>query len=131
MVYRAEPWIRAATGKAQTMSEREPSATIDEAWDRFRANVQAELLRLAPPAEPMPVFCSHDAYVITSVRDLYTVKYRRCHNCPAMTAVRIPHADPYGTAPTELPPLSPWVLRWTMPAAPNGTTMDVTNGGTQ
>jgi hypothetical protein len=101
------------------------------AWDRFRASVQDELRRSAPPAKPMPIFCNHEPYVITSVRDLYTVKYRRCHHCPAMIGVRIPHRDPYGVGVPELPQLSPWVTGWTMPAAPHGTTMDVITGGTQ
>lgn len=105
-----------------------------EAWERFSASVHAALRYAAPAAAPRPIYCSHDEYTITTGRDLYVVKYRRCHKCQAMTGIRIPISgpdDPPAPVPYELPPLPLWVTGWTMPAAPNGTTMDVTDGGTQ
>lgn len=111
-----------------------PDGVTAEAWERFRDGVHAALRFAAPPAAPRPIYCSHDEYTVTSDRTTYVVKYRRCHKCVAMTSIRIPVPDPDDPpAPVnyELPPLPLWIVRWTMPAAPNGTTMDVTDGGTQ
>jgi len=90
----------------------------DEAWDRFRANVQAQLRRLAPPTEPMPVFCDHDTQCWQSSDGTAWIMCRKC----ASSARNHPGS-------LGCPVLPPVVISYTMPAAPNGTTMDVSNGG--
>lgn len=104
----------------------------DEAWDKFRRSVRAVLAAEAPG--PMPLFCEHDEYEgrDTNPERSYDLLWRRCRKCPASTVAIEDHQDPDGLRPhmiVKLAPLPMWLVGYTMPAAPNGTTMDVIDGG--
>ena len=99
-----------------TLPDRDP--VIAEAWDRFRDRVRSVLDLAAPPAGPMPIYCQH---AITYWHGRDGIPWAACGRCGAWSR----NFD--GTTPT----LPPHIIGWTMPAAPNGTTMDVTDGGTK